>query len=139
MRNLSSEKSMRESTQASQERMEQWNEWKFGLYPYMGPWSQSHRGAIWEIMQVMTPEERKEAFEFYKSYNPIRYNPSEWAELAKKAGMKYVVFIAKHHDGFCNYDTKTTYFRITNLECSYSKSPNPDLVDECLKPEFSGN
>jgi alpha-L-fucosidase len=40
--------------------------------------------------------------------------PSEWASLAKKAGMKYVVFTAKHHDGFSMYDTNYSDYKVTN-------------------------
>jgi len=47
-------------------------------------------------------------------FNPTRFNPEEWALLAKTAGMKYMVFTAKHHGGFCMYDTKTTSFNVMN-------------------------
>jgi alpha-L-fucosidase len=47
-------------------------------------------------------------------FNPTKFNPAEWAKLAKLAGMKYVVFTAKHHSGFCMYSTATTTFNIMN-------------------------
>ena len=40
-----------------------------------------------------------------KQFDPVDYNPAYWAELAKAAGMKYVVFTTKHHDGFCMFDS----------------------------------
>ena len=46
------------------------------------------------------------------AFNPQRYRPAEWAALAKLAGMKYVVFTTKHHNGFCMWDTKTTTFDV---------------------------
>lgn len=49
-----------------------------------------------------------------KTFNPSSFNPKEIAELAKLAGMKYIVFTTKHHAGFCFWDTKTTDFKITN-------------------------
>jgi len=49
-----------------------------------------------------------------KTFNPKHFDPSAWATLAKIAGMKYVVFTAKHHNGFCMWDTQTTTFKITN-------------------------
>lgn len=49
-----------------------------------------------------------------KSFNPKKFDPEEWAILAKLAGMKYVVFTSKHHSGFCMWDTKTTDFNIMN-------------------------
>jgi alpha-L-fucosidase len=47
-------------------------------------------------------------------FNPKKFDPDEWAVLAKLAGMKYVVFTSKHHSGFCMWDTKTTQFNIMN-------------------------
>jgi len=52
--------------------------------------------------------------ELPKTFNPHKFNPDDWAVLAKLAGMKYVVFTAKHHSGFCMWDTKTTPFNIMN-------------------------
>ncbi len=48
------------------------------------------------------------------TFLPEKFNPNEWARLAKLAGMKYVVFTAKHHSGFCMWPTKTTAFNIAN-------------------------
>jgi alpha-L-fucosidase len=51
---------------------------------------------------------------YVEYFNPDLYNPREWAKLAKNAGMKYVVFTAKHHDGFSMYDSKYSDFKVTN-------------------------
>ena len=48
-----------------------------------------------------------------QSFYPDKFDPDQWARLAKLAGMKYVVFTTKHHSGFCMYDTKTTGFNVT--------------------------
>jgi len=47
-------------------------------------------------------------------FNPMHFDPGAWATLARIAGMKYVVFTAKHHNGFCMWDTRTTKFKVTN-------------------------
>ncbi|WP_029283597.1 alpha-L-fucosidase [Pedobacter sp. R20-19] len=65
--------------------------------------------------------------ELPKTFNPSSFNPKEVAELAKLAGMKYIVFTTKHHAGFCFWDTKTTDFNITNTP--YKK----DLLKEFVK------
>ena len=52
--------------------------------------------------------------ELPKTFHPQRFDPDEWARLARVAGMKYVVFTTKHHSGFCMFDTKTTDFSIMN-------------------------
>jgi len=57
--------------------------------------------ARWDIDK---DEYEKRAMEF----NPTEYDPEEWVLLAKSAGMKYICFTAKHHDGFCMWDTKYT-------------------------------
>mgnify|MGYP005849545675 FL=1 len=49
-----------------------------------------------------------------ETFYPERFNPDEWARLAKLAGMKYVVFTTKHHSGFCMFHTQTTPFNIAN-------------------------
>jgi alpha-L-fucosidase len=52
--------------------------------------------------------------ELPRTFNPKKFDPDDWARLAKLAGMKYVVFTTKHHSGFCMFDTKTTDFNIMN-------------------------
>ncbi len=47
-------------------------------------------------------------------FNPRHFKPSEWAGIARKAGMKYVVLTTKHHNGFCMYDSQTTDYKVTN-------------------------
>lgn len=60
-------------------------------------------------------------------FYPKDFNPTEWARLAKLAGMKYVVFTTKHHAGFCMWDTKTTEFKITNTP--YKKDITRELFE----------
>ena len=52
--------------------------------------------------------------ELPQTFNPTNFHPDDWAVLAKLAGMKYVVFTSKHHNGFCMWDTKTTNFNSMN-------------------------
>lgn len=52
--------------------------------------------------------------ELPKTFNPKAFDPENWAKLAKLAGMRYVMFTTKHHNGFCMYDTKTTDYNIMN-------------------------
>jgi alpha-L-fucosidase len=51
------------------------------------------------------------------NFNPDLFNPGEWARAAKNAGMKYVVFTTKHHDGLCMWDTQFTDYKVTNAAC----------------------
>jgi alpha-L-fucosidase len=51
---------------------------------------------------------------YFELFNPDLYNPKEWARMAREAGMKYVVLTAKHHEGFCLFDSKFTDYKSTN-------------------------
>ena len=65
------------------------------------------------------------------SFNPTEYDPAEWVRLAKKCGMKYICFTAKHHDGFCMWDTKLTDYNVMNT--AYGKDVLKMLSDACEK------
>jgi len=69
--------------------------------------------------------------ELPQTFYPERFNPDEWARLAKLAGMKYVVFTTKHHSGFCMFHTKTTDFQIKNTP--YKKDITRQLVKSLRK------
>lgn len=64
-------------------------------------------------------------------FNPVKYNPEEWVLLAKSAGMKYICFTTKHHDGFCMWDTKYTDYNVMNTP--YGKDVLKMLADACRK------
>ncbi len=123
------------SFQAPEERMEEFNDWKFGLFLHWGPWSQSGIGPIWrgrkkgpdKVIENNTEQVQKH-LDLNKTFDPVKFDPAKWARLAKKAGMKYVVFTTKHHDGFCNFDTKQTHYRVTDPDCPYSTNPNADIT-----------
>ena len=69
--------------------------------------------------------------ELPKTYNPTDFDADRMAVLAKLAGMKYMVFTAKHHSGFCMWDTETTPFNIMNTP--YNKDIVKDYIDACRK------
>lgn len=55
--------------------------------------------------------------ELPRTFEPKKFDPDEWARLAKLAGLRYVVFTTKHHNGFCMFETKTTDFNVMNTPC----------------------
>ena len=69
--------------------------------------------------------------ELPKTFNPVDWNPEKVVILAKNAGMKYIVFTAKHHSGFCMWDTKTTDFNI--MHTPYKKDILKSFVEACRK------
>ncbi|GHT42287.1 hypothetical protein AGMMS49965_13500 [Bacteroidia bacterium] len=86
----------------------------FGMFVH---WSlDSQVGAVISHSMAGASKDYMERFvdELPKTFNPRKFEPDDWAVLAKLAGMKYVVFTAKHHSGFCMWNTKTTGFNVMN-------------------------
>jgi len=69
------------------------------------------------------------------TFNPQQFDAEKWAKAAKMAGMKYVVFTAKHHNGFCMYNTHTTEFNIMNTP--YGKDVTKMIVEAFRKEEIA--
>ncbi len=130
---------------AIRQRIQEWQDLKFGLLIHWGPYSQWGIVESWSIC----PEDvgwaawaRKQGIadnysEYLKKYealpetfNPAEFNPEKWAQAAKNAGMKYVVFTTKHHDGFCMYDSKFTDYKITSPEVPFSTHARSDVAKE---------
>ena len=107
----------------------------FGLYSIWGiteSWPLSTKDAFWARADI---EWTKDDTEFKRQYwslnrcfNPVRFNANEIAKAARRCGFRYIAFTAKHHDGFCLYDTKFTEYKTTSPECPYSSNPNADIV-----------
>lgn len=103
----------------------QWyQEARFGMFIHWGLYAIPARGEWLRSVEQLT----KEAYEPLKDeFAAENYDPREWARLAKEAGMKYAVLTAKHHDGYCLFDSKLTDFKSTNSPCGR------DLVREFLE------
>ena len=65
----------------------------------------------------------------YKEFNPEKFDAKAWVQLAKAAGMKYIVFTTKHHGGFCMWDTKLTDYSITHTP--FKRDVVKELADAC--------
>ena len=122
------------------QKLEEWQDLKFGLLMHWGPYSQWGIVESWSICaededwcRRKNPDyiEYKKQYEALKlSFNPVGFNPEKWAAAAKNAGMKYVVFTTKHHDGFSMFDTKLTDYKITDPECPFSVNPRANVTRE---------
>ncbi len=93
------------------QRMKWWTEARFGMFIHWGLYALPARHEWVKNRERMTNEQYQKYFELF---NPDLYNPREWARMAKAAGMKYVVLTAKHHEGFCQWDSKFTDYKVTN-------------------------
>lgn len=108
------------------ERLEWFRDQGFGLFIH---WSlDSQIGSVISHSLVgATPEYCQRFFTLLpRTFNPTRFNPRDWAVLAKLAGIRYVVFTAKHHSGFCMYDTRTTDFNI--MKTAYGRDITGPLL-----------
>lgn len=96
---------------AREERVKWFMEDRFGLFIHWGLYSIPARGEWLRTNERLTIEEYQP---FFEEFNPIYYNPREWAKAAKAAGQKYAVLTAKHHDGFCLFDSQLTEYKAAN-------------------------
>jgi alpha-L-fucosidase len=83
-----------------------------GLFIHWGPNSQMGTEISWPLFNA-SDEFIKKYYALAETFDPAAFDPAAWARLAKLAGMEYVVFTAKHHDGFCMFDTAYSDFKIT--------------------------
>ena len=98
---------------AYEARVQWFREARFGMFIHWGLYSIPARGE-WVRSDEQMPE--SEYMPYFDEFNPRDYNPRAWARAAKEAGMQYVVLTAKHHDGFCLFDSQYTDFKSTNTK-----------------------
>ncbi|MCE5278994.1 MAG: alpha-L-fucosidase [Planctomycetaceae bacterium] len=102
-------------------RMKWWNDARLGMFIHYGLYSQLGRGE-WVMNRERIPAEQYQ--KLADTFAPKPRCPREWAALAKKAGMKYMVMTTKHHEGFCLWDSAQTDFN------SMQRGPRRDIVRE---------
>ena len=122
---------------APPESLQKWRDMRFGMFIHWGPvslkgteigWS---RGGERRGRKGRGPIPAEEYDNLYKQFNPTKFDADEWVAIAKAAGMKYIVFTTKHHDGFSMFDSKLTEYKITNSP--YGKDIVKQLADACHK------
>ncbi len=89
--------------------LKQWQDMRFGLFIHWGPVSLKGTEIGWSRGREVP---REEYDQLYKEFNPVDFDATAWARLAKEAGMRYVIITSKHHDGFCIWDSKCTDYDI---------------------------
>lgn len=114
----------KETESQKTERMKWWMDARFGMFIHWGLYALPARHEWVKNAERLTNEQYQKYFEVF---NPDMWDPHEWAKMAKAAGMKYVVLTAKHHEGFCMFDSKFTDHKVTNTP--YGK----DIVKEYVE------
>jgi len=105
---------------------QQFQDMKFGMFIHWGlssvlangEWVMNNRGIRQEDYKLLQ-----------KVFDPRDFNAKEWVSIAKNAGMQYITLITRHHDGFSNFDTKESDWKITNTQ--YGKDIVKEIADEC--------
>ncbi len=120
-------------------KLAQWSDWKFGLILHWGIYSQLGIVESWSLCSEDEPwckrpdgvgyvEWKRRYEQLPKTFNPVKFDPARWADAAHMAGMRYVVFTTKHHDGFCMFDTATTDYRITAPDVPFHTNPRANIA-----------
>ncbi len=117
------------------EKLEQWRDQKFGIIIHWGiyavpgiieSWSICSEDWIYRDSTISYNDYKNWYFGLKNEFNPTKFNPEQWALAAKNAGMRYLVFTTKHHDGFCMWDTKETNFKIS--AGPFANNPKSDVT-----------
>ena len=101
---------------------------KFGMFIHWGASSVLSDGEWVMNNKNINKDDYKKLL---KVFNPVDFDAAKWVSIAKNAGMKYIVLITRHHDGFSNWDTKQSDWKITNTH--YKLDPLKLLAAECKK------
>ena len=116
-------------------KLDHWQDQKFGIILHWGLYSVPGIMESWNLCsEDWITRDSSLSYDEYKKwywgqralFNPVNFNPDEWAEAAKLAGMRYVVFTTKHHDGFNMFDTKQTDFKIS--AGPFASNPKADVA-----------
>ncbi|HZK97985.1 MAG TPA: alpha-L-fucosidase [Prolixibacteraceae bacterium] len=125
----------------NQERLKWWREARFGMFIH---WDMSSVAGTEISWSRLGPKPLDGSWgspagtggdsiydNLYKKFNPVKFDAKKWVEIAKNAGMKYVVFTAKHHGGFCMWDTKFTDYSI--MHTPFKRDVVKELSEACHK------
>jgi alpha-L-fucosidase len=135
----------RESDPLVLKKLEWFQDQKFGFFMHWGIYSQWGCIESWPLVEVdrwARPDDLKpwldrsrdfprfvrDYRDLNRTFRPGHFAPEKWAATAKRAGMKYVVFTTKHHDGFCMFDTRQTDYRTTHASCPFHIDPRADAA-----------
>ena len=122
---------------AGEQNIRAWRQMKFGLFIHWGPVSLKGTEIGWSRGGERRGRTGTGSIPFeiydnlYKQFNPVKFNADEWVQIAKDAGMKYLVFTSKHHDGFSMFDSELTDYKITNSP--FKRDVVKELADACHK------
>src|SRR5947209_16945693 len=120
-------------------RMKWFREAKFGLFIHWGlyaipagEWKGQPIAGIGEWIMQRARIPVREYEQLARQFNSVQFDAARWVALARRAGQKYIVITAKHHDGFCMFDSKVSDYDIVDAT-PFGRVPIKELADECQK------
>lgn len=135
----SNRENLSEIDSITQQQLSEWQADKFGMFIHWGLYSIP--AGVWKGEQIPFYAEQimnharipaSEYEQLAQQFNPTDWDAEEIVRLAKRTGMKYIVFTSKHHDGFCMFKTKTTDYNVVDAT-PYGKDVVKELADACKK------
>jgi alpha-L-fucosidase len=121
-----------------QQRMQWWDDAKFGLFIHWGLYSvtagdwNGHRAKGNEHFMLYERIPVKEYGKIAERFNPVKFNAGEWVKAAKDAGMKYMVITTKHHDGYAMFNSPSNNYNIVKTT-PFARDPMKELAAACKK------
>ncbi|ERK38655.1 alpha-L-fucosidase [Segatella baroniae F0067] len=122
------------------DKLKNWQDLKFGVLMHWGVYSVPGMVESWAICDedwvtrdtTMTYQQYKEWYwGLADKFNPVKFNPDQWASVMRDAGMRYMIFTTKHHDGFCLFDSKYTDYTIARH--AFRDNPKRDVLKHVLQ------
>ncbi len=127
------------NTLSKDERMEWWRQVRFGMFIHWGlyavpagEWKGEKVPGIGEWIMERAKIPVSEYEPLTKQFNPVKFDAEQWVQIAKNAGMKYIVITSKHHDGFCLWDSKYTDYDVIDAT-PFKRDILAELAEECRK------
>jgi len=119
-----------------------WKDMRFGMFLCWGPVSLTGKEIGWSrgappwgrrpgVRGGKGPTPVEVYDNLYKKWKPDKFDARAWVQLAKDTGQKYMIFLVKHHDGFCMYDTKLTDHKSTGPESAWKIDVMKEVADAC--------
>jgi alpha-L-fucosidase len=127
------------NTLCRDERMEWWRQARFGMFIHWGlyavpagQWKGEKVSGIGEWIMERAQIPVSEYEQLARQFNPVKFDAEQWVQIAKNAGMKYIVITSKHHDGFCLWDTKYTDYDVVDA-APFKRDILGELSEACRK------
>jgi len=129
---------------AKAEVIKDWQDMRFGMFLCWGPVSLTGKEIGWSrgapawgrsagVRGGKGPIDAKVYDNLYKLWQPDKFEAEQWIQLAKDGGMKYLIFLVKHHDGFCLFDSQLTDYNSTGPESAWKVDVLKHVADACHK------